>query len=113
MLSRSAKPLRWIVGTLTTPPLGHEARLEAGTLLRRLQQGELIPMPWSRPMPRIGGAVHELRVADRESRRTWRIVYRIDHDEIVVIHRFAKSTQATPNRVIDLCKKRLERYQRG
>ena len=113
MLSRSDKPLHWIVGTLTTPPLGREARFEAGTLLRRLQQGEKLPMPFSRPMPRIGRAVHELRVADRETRKTWRILYRIDLDVIVVIHWFAKSTQVTPDHVFDLCKRRLERYERA
>jgi hypothetical protein len=40
------------------------ARLEAGFLLRRLQRGELLSMPQSRPMPGIGARCHELRIND-------------------------------------------------
>jgi phage-related protein len=107
------KPLRWMPATLRTPPVGRAARVEAGVLLRRLQQGELLGMPDSRPMPAIGPRVHELRVPDREMRVTWRIVYRIDADAILVVHWFEKKTQTTSKRVIDLCKKRLGDYDRG
>jgi hypothetical protein len=69
MFRSSDKPLRWMIDTLTTPPLGRIARIEAGDLLRRLQRAEMLAMPASRPMPRIGRGVHELRVADR--RRRW------------------------------------------
>lgn len=79
-------PLRWMLGTLQIPPFGREARIEAGVLLRRLQRGEVVGMPDSRPMPSIGRSVHELRVDDRETRRTWRIIYRIDSDAILVVH---------------------------
>jgi len=34
------KPLRWLHGEVKTPPFSRAARLEAGLLLRRLQQGE-------------------------------------------------------------------------
>jgi phage-related protein len=50
--------------------------VEAGVLLRRLQRGDNIPLPHSRPMPRVGKACHELRIQD--AGRTWRIVYHID-----------------------------------
>ena len=49
-------------------------------LLRRLQSGELIEMPHSRPMPSVGKRVHELRVIDLNV--TWRILYRLDDDVI-------------------------------
>jgi hypothetical protein len=44
-------------GEIKTPPLSPEARIEAGLLLRRLQRGERLEMPHSRPMPVIGGRV--------------------------------------------------------
>lgn len=113
MFRSSDKPLRWMIDTLTTPPLGRIARIEAGDLLRRLQRGEMLAMPASRPMPRIGRGVHELRVADRETKVDWRIVYRIDVDAILVVHWFEKGSRITPGRIVDLCKRRLERYDRG
>ena len=38
---------------------------------------------------------------------TWRIVYRTDPREIVVLDVLAKKTQATPKQVIERCKQRL------
>jgi phage-related protein len=35
---------------------------------------------------------------------TWRVVYRIDADAIVVADVFAKKTRATPRPVIDACR---------
>ena len=85
-----------------------EARLEAGFLLRRLQRGELLSMPQSRPMPGIGPRCHELRVNDASG--TWRVVYRIDKDAIVIVEVFAKKTNQTPQGVVETCKKRLKEY---
>jgi phage-related protein len=70
-------------------------------------------MPASRPMPSIGRRVHELRVDDPDMRKTWRIAHRIDPDAILVVHWFEKRTQATPARVIDLCRRRLRSYDVG
>jgi phage-related protein len=39
-----------------------EIRKEIGYLLFKLQRGEVIQMPHSRPMPSIGNGCHELRV---------------------------------------------------
>lgn len=102
------KPLVWLSGEVKTPPLTREARLEAGMLLRRLQQGESLGMPHSRPMPSIGPRCHELRVRDRDL--NWRIFYRIDVDAIVIADVFAKKTQATPDDILRQCRKRLRRY---
>ena len=112
-MTRIDKPLRWMLDTLQTPPVGREARVEGGVLLRRLQRGEVLALPHSRPMPSIGRRVHELRVDDRETSKTWRIVYRIDPDAILVVHWFEKKTQKTTKRVIDICKKRLGDYDRA
>ena len=107
------KPLRWIPGTLQTPPVGEEARIEAGVLLRRIQRGEKLGMPHSRPMPSIGSRVHELRVRDGENRLTWRIFYRTDTEAVLVVHWFAKKDRKTPKEAIDLCKARLREYDDG
>lgn len=102
------KPLAWLHGEVRTPPFSAAARVEAGVLLRRLQRGENIPLPHSRPMPSIGKACHELRV--RDENRTWRIVYYVDAEAIVILEVFAKTTQQTPKSVIDICRLRLKLY---
>jgi phage-related protein len=102
------KPLLWLRGEVKTPPFSSEARVEAGTRLRRLQRGERFGMPHSRPMPAIGARCHELRV--RDERVTWRIVYRIDADAIVIAEVFQKTTPQTPARVIADCRRRLRAY---
>ena len=102
------KPLVWLHGEVRTPPFSARARVEAGELLRRLQRGESLGMPQSRPMPVLGRRCYELRV--REGHVTWRIVYRIDQDAIVIGDVFAKQTRATPKAVIDTCKRRFRQY---
>jgi phage-related protein len=88
--------------------MSRSARLEAGFLLRQLQRGDLLSMPQSRPMPGIGPRCHELRINDATV--TWRVVYRIDIDAIVILEVFAKKTGKTPKAVIDICRKRLKEY---
>jgi phage-related protein len=106
---RSAdKPLMWLHGEVRTPPFTAVARVEAGLLLRRLQRGDSLGLPQSRPLPAIGRRCHELRIVDAEV--TWRIVYRIDADAIVVAEVFSKKTQATPKSVVESCKRRLRAY---
>lgn len=41
---------------------------------------------------------------------TWRLVYRIDLDAIVIADVFKKKTQATPRAVIEACQRRLRQY---
>ena len=82
--------------------------MEAGFLLRRLQHGERLTMPQSRHMPVVGPRCYELRIEDAAS--TWRIVYRVDRDAIVIGEIFAKKTAATPRLVIELCRRRLREY---
>lgn len=102
------KPLIWLYGEVKTPPFRQEARIEAGILLRRLQQGENLGMPHSRPMPSIGASCHELRVRDAD--KNWRIIYRMDDDAILIVEVFNKTTRTTPKKVIENCKKRLSKY---
>ena len=107
-MSESDKPLVWLRGEVQSPPFSDDARREAGFLLRMLQRGEKLSLPHSRPMPGIGRRCHELRVQDE--RHTWRIVYRLDSDAIVIAHVFSKKSQTTPRAVIDACKSLLARY---
>ena len=65
-------------------------------------------MPHCRPMPAVGARCHELRVGDEGV--TWRIVYRIDPDAIVIADVFAKKTAQTPPAVLEACRKRLKEY---
>ena len=102
------KPLAWLHGEVKTPPVSQEARLEAGVLLRRLQQGEILGLPYSRPMPSIAAHCHELRI--RDSDKNWRIIYRIDDDAILILEVFQKTTQKTPTNIINNCQKRLKKY---
>lgn len=85
-----------------------EARLEAGFLLRKLQKGQMLEMPRSRPMPVIGERCHELRIVDVDV--TWRLIYRVDPDAIVIVDVFSKKSRTTPQSVITRSKKRLREY---
>jgi phage-related protein len=105
----NGKPLRWLHGEVKTPPLSVEARREMGMLLRELQEGEWLSLPHSRPLPEIGVRCHELRVNDEN--KTWRLVYRIDTDAIVILEVFEKRTKQTPQVVIENCRRRLRLYE--
>lgn len=105
------KPLVWLRGEVKTPPFSAEARVEAGFLLRRLQRGESLSLPHSRPMPSIGSQCHELRINDEN--QTWRIVYYVAADAVAILDVFSKKTAATPNEVLTNCKKRLAAYIRA
>lgn len=107
-MDAKSKSLVWLHGEIKTPPISPAARIEAGYLLRSLQEGENLSLPHSRPMPSIGARCHELRINDRNA--TWRIMYRVDPDAIVILEVFKKTTAKTPLSVIDTCKRRLRMY---
>ena len=107
-MTTKEKELVWLRSQVKTPPFSAAARKEAGLLLRQLQRGEKLSLPHSRPMPTIGRRCHELRIPDED--KTWRIVYRIDDDAIVIWEVFAKKDRTTPHPVIDTCKKRIKDY---
>jgi phage-related protein len=108
-MNRQRKPIVWLHGEVKTPPFSADARIEAGVLMRRLQEGINISLPHSRPMPSIGRGCHELRIPDEN--RTWRIAYYVDSEAIVILEVFAKTTGQTPQAVLDVCKDRLKRYK--
>jgi phage-related protein len=59
-------------------------------------------------MPAIGRRCHELRINDAGA--TWRVIYRIDLDAIVILEVFSKKTARTPAEVIEKCRQRLRSY---
>ena len=101
----------WLHGDVKSPPFSAAARIETGVLLRRLQRGELLALPHSRPMPQIGRGCHELRIIDES--RTWRIVYGIQADAIVILEVFSKTTRTTPGAILQVCRKRLDQYRQA
>jgi phage-related protein len=60
-------------------------------------------------MSAVGARCHELRINDEN--KTWRIVYRIDADAIVILEVFEKKSQKMPQEVIENCKRRIRLYE--
>ena len=108
-MSPRDKPLVWMYGEISTPPFSANARIEAGYLLRQVQKGLKLSLPQSRPMPSIGARCHELRINDENL--TWRIIYRIYTDAILILEVFEKKTSKTPKSILEVCKQRIKLYQ--
>ena len=107
-MSPRDKSIVWLHGEIATPPFSSNARIEAGYLLRQIQKGVKLSLPQSRPMPSIGPKFHELRINDENL--TWRIIYRIYKEMILILEVFEKKTSKTPKSIIDTCKQRIKRY---
>ena len=75
-----------------------------------LQEGERLGMPDSRPMPTIGSNCHELRIPDGSL--TWRIIYGLTSDAVVILEVFEKKTRATPRNVLDVTRRRWKQFLR-
>ena len=83
-----------------------EVRREFGKVIFDLQKGERLSFPISRSMPSVAPGVEELRIKDRSG--AYRIFYYARSTRgILIFHAFVKKTQKTPQREIDLGKKRL------
>jgi phage-related protein len=84
-----------------------EARIRLGKGLFRLQMGEQIGMPNSRPMPGVAAGVSELRVKGADG--SYRAFYYVASSQgVLVFHAFVKKTQRTPPLEIELARKRLQ-----
>src|SRR2546428_5266636 len=102
------QPGVWLHGEVKPPPFSATARIEAGVLRRRFQRGEALSLPKSRLLPILGARCHELRIVDVAA--TWRIVYRVDADAVVVAEVFSKKTRATLKTVLAACRRRFRAY---
>ena len=107
-MTRVEKALVILSGEIKTPPLPLSTRREIGFLIRKLQQGYSLEMPDSRPMPAVGRRCHELRVRDVD--QSWRVLYRVDADAIIIVGMFRKKTKTTPRRVVDQARRLLSLY---
>jgi phage-related protein len=109
-VKESSKELVWLHGEVKTPPFSASARRTTGFLLRLVQDGVLLSMPHSRPMPHIGPRCHELRINDADRKTTWRLIYRVDGDAVIIADVFAKKVQKTPKNIITSSQRRLRMY---
>ena len=109
-MSERDKPLVWLHGEVKTPPFSRRSRLQAGWLLRHLQAGQSLQLPHCRSRPTIAPRCSELRIPD--DRGTWRIIFRIDSDAVLILDVFQKKSQRTPRPVITRCRRRLSAYER-
>jgi len=82
-----------------------DAKREAGFQLDRVQH-DLEPENW-KPIKTVGAGVREIRIRCADG--TYRVLYTAKvRDTVYVLHAFQKKTQKTPQRNIDLAKKRLK-----
>ena len=98
------KELHWI-GTSLDDLRGFpvEARAEAGTDLRRVQQG-VDPRDW-KPMPDVGAGTREIRI--RTSDGAFWVFYVVESaTDVYVLHAFQKKSQKTTARDIEKGKSR-------
>ena len=78
-----------------------------GRGLFRLQLGEPIGMPNSRPMPAVAPGVSELRMKGEDG--IFRVFYYTASPRgVLVFHAFVKKTQRTPPLEMELARKRLK-----
>lgn len=79
------------------------AKRQAGFQLHKLQHGD-DPSDW-KPMKSIGPGVREIRVHEEGE---YRVIYVAKiADQVHVLHAFQKKTQKTPQRDLELAKRRL------
>jgi phage-related protein len=82
-------------------------RVRLGRELFRLQMGEQLGMPNSRPMPGVAAGVSELRVKGEDgSFRAF--YYAASARGVFVFHAFVKKTRRTPPLEIELARRRLK-----
>lgn len=97
------KPITWLGNSLDqVRAFPDEARREAGFELFEVQKG-LDPSDW-KPMAGVGAGVKEIRI---QSGNEYRVMYLAKFAEAVyVLHAFAKKTQQTSKKDIDLASQR-------
>lgn len=99
------KPLRFVGSSLDDlRDFPVEARRQAGFDLYAIQRG-LEPSDW-RPMKAIGAGVREIRI---HVLGEWRVLYVTKFaDAVYVLHAFAKKTQKTSRKDIEIARRRCK-----
>jgi phage-related protein len=78
-----------------------------GYLIHRLQMGDKLVSPYSRPINSVETGTNELRVKDASG--AYRVFYYLKaSDGIIIFHAFKKKTQKTPKKEIDIGRKNLK-----
>lgn len=84
-----------------------ETKKEIGYLIYKLQLGETLKMPFSRPIKSVGKGIQELRVKEKDG--IYRVFYFLKSAEgILIFHAFGKKTQKTALREIETGIQRLK-----
>lgn len=84
-----------------------EVRRELGKIIFDLQKGAKLSMPLSKPIPSVGPGVEELRIKDRAG--AFRAFYLTRNaNAVLIFHAFQKKTQKTPQKEIEIGKRRLQ-----
>ena len=87
-----------------------EARREAGYQLGRVQSGRQ-PDDW-KPMKTVGSGAREIRISEKG--RAHRVIYVAKFEEAVyVLHAFEKKSRKTPQKDIELARRRYNRIARN
>jgi phage-related protein len=74
--------------------------------IARLELGQVLSMPLSRPMPGIGRGAYELRFRHRSG--VYRVVYYLPGAGVVyLLHSFMKKSSQTPQQNIETARRRL------
>ena len=104
------KPVRFLGDSLRClRAFPANARHDIGFQIETLQRGGQ-PLDF-KPMPDIGKGVEEIRV--RDGNGAYRVIYTARMaDAVYVLHAFQKKTQATPQRDLDIARKRYATLQR-
>lgn len=100
---RPDKPIAWRGSSLIdVRDFPDDARTEAGYQLHLLQQGKQ-PDDW-KPMSTVGGGVYEIRIHTAAEYRV--LVVTKFSEALYVLHAFEKKSQKTPNRDLELARRR-------
>lgn len=84
-----------------------DVRRELGKAIFDLQKGLALSMPLSRRMPSVAGGFEELRIRDRSG--SCRVLYYAGLPRSVLLfHAFVKKSRVTPQRVLELGRKRFK-----
>lgn len=102
------KQVEWNLNTLkAVKSFPEDIKKELGYLIYKLQIGDSLNMPHSKPMTSIKSGCHELRVKGSDG--IFRVFYILkNEDKVIVFHAFKKKAQKTPKKEIDTAKRNLK-----
>jgi len=86
-----------------------EIKKDLGSILTKIQKGETVGHPDTKPMTEVASGVFEIRLKDASG--AFRAFYVIRSKfGILVFHSFKKKTRKTPKQEIETGKKRLKSF---